>query len=207
MLKDDTTRDVELEEQIDTDDQADDVEEVSDDTDDTDDNAGDASDEGDDQDQSDDGIDYQAKLNVTNRFLKKEGYEFKDGKWVKGEKPATPAKKDVKKDEGATDDATLSRLEVRGVMEPEDQQYVLKYAKSEGISPLDALSHEIVKDRLAANDRKRKSDQATPRANNRTATQQDEVEAWVRKYKKTGELPEDNPALTAKILDKLKEGA
>lgn len=105
--------------------------------------------------------------------------------------------------DASADEVTLSRLEVRGVMEKEDQDYVLRFAKAEGISPIDALSDDIVQDRLKSNERKRTSEKATPRSNNRAATKEDEVAMWVRKYEKTGELPEDNPALTSKILDKL----
>lgn len=104
-------------------------------------------------------------------------------------------------------DALLSRLEVRGVLEKEDQDYVLRFAKSEGLSPIDALNDSIVQDRLKANERKRKSADATPRSNNRTGSKADEVDAAVRQFKKDGTLPENNPALTSKILDRLKEGA
>lgn len=130
------------------------------------------------------------------QLQKAKGFVLVNGKWVKPEKK-------VEKTETPQDEITLSRLEVRGVMEKEDQEYVLRFAKSEGVSPIDALEDPIVKDRLKANERSRNSEKATPRSNNRTADTTDEVDMWVKKYQKTGELPENNPALTSKILDKL----
>lgn len=143
------------------------------------------------------------------RLKKAEGFvQDGSGKWVK------PTKKPVKKETKTTasDEVTLSRLEVRGVMEPEDQDYVLRFAKNEGISPIEALSDDIVKDRLSANKRQRESANATPRSNNRANNQVDEVDSYVRKYKRAeadgkdpgSVLPENNPALTSKILSKLK---
>lgn len=105
------------------------------------------------------------------------------------------------------DEVTISRLEVRGIMEQEDQNYVLRFAKAEGISPIEALNDDIVKDRIEANKRRRAAASATPRGNNRTANESDEVDMWVRKYNKTGALPDGNPKLTSQILDRLTNGA
>ena len=132
--------------------------------------------------------------------LEKKGYKWENGELVEiGKEPEAPSE--------TTDEVTLSRLEVRGVMEQEDQEYVLRFAKAEGISPIEALRDDIVQDRLKANKRKRDSENATPRGNNRAGNTEDEVDTWVRKYKKDGSLPENNPALTSKILDKLAKGA
>jgi len=111
--------------------------------------------------------------------------------------------KDTPKKEETTDDAVLSRLETRGVMEADDQTYVLRFAKSEGISPIEALSDSIVQDRLKANNLARTSVDATPKSNNRANTVQNEVDVAVKKFEKDGSLPDGNPALTAKILKRL----
>ena len=111
--------------------------------------------------------------------------------------------KDTPKREESTDDAVLSRLETRGVMEADDQNYVLRFAKAEGISPIEALSDPIVIDRMKANEKARTSVDATPRSNNRANTTQDEVAVAVKKFEQSGELPDGNPALTAKILKRL----
>jgi hypothetical protein len=158
--------------------------------------------EDDPQDPPEGETDYRAKLNATNRFLEKEGYKFEDGKWGKGAEPAPKPKAQ----DSSTDEVTLSRLEVRGVMDPDDQNYVMRFAKTEGISPIEALSDPIVKDRLDKNKRTRESANATPRSNNRTNNQQDELAAAVRKYQQTGELPDDL-ALASKVGDAINNGA
>ena len=119
------------------------------------------------------------------------------------EKSKKKAKDAPKKEAPAADDAVLSRLETRGVMEADDQNYVLRFAKAEGISPIEALSDPIVIDRMKANEKARTSVDATPRSNNRANTTQDEVAVAVKKYEQSGELPDGNPALTAKILKRL----
>jgi stage II sporulation protein AB (anti-sigma F factor) len=119
------------------------------------------------------------------------------------EKSKKKAKEAPKKEAPAADDAVLSRLETRGVMEADDQNYVLRFAKAEGISPIEALSDPIVIDRMKANEKTRTSVDATPRSNNRANTTQDEVAVAVKKFEQSGELPDGNPALTAKILKRL----
>ena len=119
------------------------------------------------------------------------------------EKSKKKAKDAPKKEAPAADDAVLSRLETRGVMEADDQNYVLRFAKDNNVNPVDALKDDIVIDRLAANEKARTSVDATPRSNNRANTTQDEVGVGVKKYEQSGELPDGNPALTSKILKRL----
>ena len=133
------------------------------------------------------------------QLQKAKGLTLVDGKWVKAE-----VKKEVKKPKTEeVNDAVLSRLETRGVMEAADQNYVLRFAKDNNVNPVDALKDDIVIDRLAANAKARTSVDATPRSNNRTNTTQDEVAVAVKKYEQSGVLPDGNPALTAKILKRL----
>jgi hypothetical protein len=64
--------------------------------------------------------DYRGKLNATHRFLEKEGYVFKDGKWHKVEKPAeskpvtnqTPAESGLTREEAVAYAQGLSEEEV-----------------------------------------------------------------------------------------------
>ena len=128
---------------------------------------------------------------------------------LKAEKAIEKAKKKGKTSEGTIDPDKLTRLELKaeGIKESEDQNYILKVAKIEDVDIEDALKLDYVQDRLKANERKRQSAQATPKSNNRTNTNVDEVASWVRKYKQNGTLPDNNPALTAKILRSLKNGA
>ena len=111
--------------------------------------------------------------------------------------------KDTPKREESTNDAVLSRLETRGVMEADDQNYVLRFAKDNNINPVDALTDVIVIDRLKANNLARTSVEATPKSNNRANTAQNEVDVAVKKFEKDGTLPDGNPVLTSKILKRL----
>lgn len=130
---------------------------------------------------------------------------------IKAEKAIEKAKKKQKgeKTEEDSDPDRLNRLELKadGIKEKEDQDYVLKVAKAEGVDPSDIISdkekYDFVHDRLAANKRARQSAQATPRSNNRAGVQTDEIAALARKYQKDGSLP-DEPAKVAKIMDYLK---
>lgn len=106
-------------------------------------------------------------------------------------------------DSVSAEDAVIARLETRGVLEPTEQAYVLKYAKAEGISPIEALNDELVKDKLAFFKKQREQKASTFAGTNRTKGTSNEVDRWIAKFKKDGSLPENNPALTSKILDKL----
>ncbi len=130
---------------------------------------------------------------------------------MKAERAIEKAKKKgkIEKHEEVSDPDRLNRLELKadGVTESEDQDYILRIAKADGVDVSDVLAdkekYDFVQDKLARNKRQRQSAQATPRGNNRTNTQVDEVQMWVNKYQKDGSLP-DSMALTAKVLDALK---
>ena len=107
-----------------------------------------------------------------------------------------------KKVEGG-DEVTIARLEARGILHPDDQAYVLKFAKNEDMHYLEALEDELVKDKLDRNKKLRLSAQAAPRGNNRAPGAQNDVDAAVKKFEKDGTLP-DNPALIAKVMKALK---
>jgi hypothetical protein len=117
-------------------------------------------------------------------------------------KKAKEAKKDTPKSEANSEDTDRLRLEVRGVMEKEDQDYVLKYAKAEGISPIEALSEEFIKDKLAYFTKQRTQKAATSAPSGRTSSGSGNVDALVRKFQKDGSLPDD-PAMVRKIFNKL----
>lgn len=143
--------------------------------------------------------------------------ESKEVDWqtraLKAEKAIEKAKAKQKEVKTSIDPEKLARIELKaeGIKDKDDQDYVLRIANSEGVDPADVIAdtdtYDFVQDRLKANERKRLSAQATPKGNNRANNPQDEVNSWVRKYKKNGDLPDNNPALTSKILDALKNGA
>lgn len=103
----------------------------------------------------------------------------------------------------SSDEVTIARLEARGILHPDDQAYVLKFAKNEDMHYLEALEDELVKDKLDRNKKLRLSAQAAPRGNNRAPGAQNDVDAAVKKFEKDGTLP-DNPALIAKVMKALK---
>lgn len=102
------------------------------------------------------------------------------------------------------DEVIAARLEARGILNAEDQAYVLKYAKVEGIHYLEALDDELVKDRLDRNKKARLSAQAAPRGNNRAPGAQSDLDAAIKKYERDGTLP-DNPALIVKVMKAIKK--
>lgn len=127
---------------------------------------------------------------------------------IKAEKAIEKAKKKQKSEpKESVEELTLARLEARGILEEDDQQFILKYAKVEGIDPVKAVGDDFVQERIKANERKRRSAAAAPEGNNRAQGKQDEVAVWVKKYKQNGALPDNNPSLTAKVLRALKSGA
>lgn len=92
--------------------------------------------------------DYKAKLNIQNRLLKKEGYEFKEGKWVKPEKPT--AKKAAPKKNGDISNRDMYDL-IEAKVPKQDIDEVVSYAKFKGISIADALEDDVVKTILSNN--------------------------------------------------------
>lgn len=128
---------------------------------------------------------------------------------LKAEKAIEKAKAKAKvepkeKKTESTDEITVARLEARGILHPDDQAYILKYAKVEGVHYLEALEDDLVKDKLDRNKKARLSAQAAPRGNNRAPGTQNELDAAIKKYEKDGTLP-DNPALIVKVMKAIKK--
>ncbi len=149
----------------------------------------------------DTGVDVEATQETT------EDIDWKE-RALKAEKAIEKAKakaKDAPKEKKAesSDEVTIARLEARGILHPDDQAYVLKFAKNEDMHYLEALEDELVKDKLDRNKKLRLSAQAAPRGNNRAPGAQNDVDAAVKKFEKDGTLP-DNPALIAKVMKALK---
>jgi hypothetical protein len=124
---------------------------------------------------------------------------------VKSKDKAKKSKPEAKVE--TDNEATLARLENRGVMDTEDQAYVLRFAKAEGVSPVEALQDQIVIDRMAANKQARQTEQAKPTSNNRTTNGQvNDLAKATARYKKDGTLPTDI-RLTNQILENLSNEA
>ncbi len=196
-INDDSEQDQDLENQDeDTDDELDDDSDEDDSDDDSDDSDSD-SDEDEDEDTSgtDDGSDEdpedekKKRKQTTIDRLKKERDEWK-AKATGNKPPKTPSK--VKT--STEDHALLARLENRGVMHPDDQAYVIKFAKADGISPIDALKDQVVKDRLERNKKVRLQNKSTPTPSNRVGKVTKNLDYYINK----GILPSD-PDLAEKV--------
>ena len=109
-----------------------------------------------------------------------------------------------KKEVSGSDHGLLGRLEARGVFNKEDQAFLLRFARDEQVDAIDALEDSYVKDRLDYFKKQREIKASTFTAPNRTGTKVDEVARAVARYKKDGSLPDNNPALTSKVLDSLR---
>lgn len=104
------------------------------------------------------------------------------------------------------DNLDVVRLEARGVLDAEDQATVLKYAKAEGVSPVDALNDPFVKARLDHNKKQREQKAATPANTGRAGKTTKDLSYYVARYQKDGSLPSD-AKLVNQILEELKKGS
>ena len=129
---------------------------------------------------------YRSKLNATNRFLQKEGYVFKDGKWVKPQ-TAAPAPKKETTDTDLTPKDTLAFIGA-GVTEEEDIEEVLKLAKGFGMTVSEALKDETVKHRLNVLKDQRKTAEASNTRSARVGAKQVDSKQLMDKLSK-GEAP------------------
>lgn len=130
------------------------------------------------------------RVETTIDRLRRERDEWREKAGGGDEKPKTPSK--VKT--STEDHALLARLENRGVMHPDDQAYVIKFAKADGISPIDALKDQVVKDRLESNKKTRLQNKSTPTPSNRVGKVTKNLDYWINK----GTLPSD-PDLAEKV--------
>lgn len=119
---------------------------------------------------------------------------------LKAELAETKAKLKEKESATPSDEIILARLEVRGVTNSEDQAEVMKYAKLEGISPIEALDDPFLKARLEQKKSQREARQASPERNNRTGTSPKSVEYYINR----GEMPKDKD-MAAKVRERLAE--
>lgn len=143
----------------------------------------------------------------------KEAREKAESLIVKGKKKAKEKIEKAKTSKDNSGDSTLSErldrsdLRGEGIREKEDQDYVIRFAKSEGIDVIEALSDPIVQDRIARNAKTRQERKAGVRPNNRVSNAgRDTLSADYARYKKDGTVP-DNPMRASALLSKLADEA
>lgn len=97
--------------------------------------------QGDEQDESG----YRSKLNATNRFLEKEGYEFRDGRWHK-KADAKQERSGSQQEQKPATPASLTRDEAiviaKGYSE-EELEHAKKVAVLENCTPVKALEKDL----------------------------------------------------------------
>ncbi|MFS4438601.1 hypothetical protein ACMA5I_10335 [Paracoccaceae bacterium GXU_MW_L88] len=122
-----------------------------------------------------------------NRKLEELGLDRAEYFKLKGKKDGEESGESRKEDrtsqkEVASNDALLARLESRGVMDADDQDYVIKTAKALGVSPVEALNDAVVKDRLDYNKKARANAEATGESNRTSARNpKNSVEYYLKK--------------------------
>lgn len=122
------------------------------------------------------------------RLKKAEGFELKDGKWVKSEKSAdkveaTPTK--TTQTLSHKDTIVLAKADVH----EEDIERVIIFAQSEGLTVADALKNDELKAILKIRNEKRASAEASNTQPQRRTTPKVTGDELVAKLKK-GEVPE-----------------
>lgn len=138
-------------------------------------------------------------------------YESMQDRLKKAEAMAGYAKRkaDTKAEPTApSDDAILSRLEARGYLEKEEQEIIMGLSKKTGIHPIELLQDsdtaELVKAKIEGMRKKKETNSAMPNVSGRpTSDRRTELDKWVEKYNKTGELPD--PYKEPELFDKLEE--
>lgn len=101
--------------------------------------------------------DYRGKLNATNRFLQKEGYEFKEGKWIKpAPKEKAPKEKEEKSEKMSLSPKSIIALAKANIHE-DDYDKVLDYAAYKKVDPAVAMKDDVLKTILADSAEKRRS--------------------------------------------------
>ena len=175
-------------------DEDDDIDE-GDDEDESDDEEGEDGDEEDEDDADEDDDkkkskkdNTRAKLNAQNRFLKKEGYEFVNGKWIK---PAPNAKKKTtssKSDQLSTSD--VFTLVKANITEEEDIAEIETFAKFKGLTIKDALSNKTLQQILANNAEERATANATHTGSSKRSVGKKDSSELLDGARK-GQLPDD----------------
>lgn len=136
--------------------------------------------------------DYRAKLNANNRFLEKEGYSWKDGKWVK----AQPEKKSAKEDALSTIDIiALSKADV----EVDDISEVVEHARYKGISVTEALKTDYIKTFLRGKKEERMSANLAITRTNPRGVKKNSGEAFLERAESANELPSSDEEMQALV--------
>lgn len=132
-------------------------------------------------------VDYRGKLNATHGFLKKEGYEFKEGKWVR---PANAPETTVPQATGSISLADSHAL-IKADVHEDDIERVERFAKLEGVSIKEALKNPELKAILGVRGEQRTTALAANVTNVRRGPSKATSETLLDNAN-AGKLPEDD---------------
>lgn len=144
------------------------------------------------EEESQDQKDYRAKLNANNRFLEKEGYTWKDGKWVKPQ--TTERKADVSGTLSSIDVLVLSK---EGV-DIEDIDEVITQARAKKLSIAEVLKTPYIKSYLRDRAEERKTASVTVTKGTR-GVQKSTGEALLERAQAKNEVPTNDSDLAALV--------
>lgn len=149
----------------------------------------------DDQHQKQD--DYRAKLNATNRFLKKEGYEFDQqaNEWKKKAEKPQEKPQEKKPETDRSESAKLSDKDIialsRAQIDDDDIDEVLRYAAFRTVSVADALKDSTLQSIIEDRKEKRASALAAQTKGGR-GTSKVSGETLLERAASKGEVPESD---------------
>lgn len=103
----------------------------------------------------------------------------------------------------ASDEVTIARLEARGILDSDIQNYLFTAAKREGKNAVELLSDNYFAEKIAAMKRDKEQELARPTPSSRTATndRSNDLGYWLKQAEK-GQLPTDG-AMRRKVIAKL----
>lgn len=136
-------------------------------------------------------VDYRGKLNATNSFLKKEGYEFKEGKWVKEVKERPIVSTETS---NLSSQYSIKDLKALQDVHEDDVETVVNWAKFNKITTAEAKKDSIIQTTLRTREEQRKTAAATNTGSARRSSTKVSDEEIVERASR-GEYPEDATVL------------
>lgn len=134
---------------------------------------------------------YRAKLNVTNRFLQKEGYKFENGRWIKPEtveKPKAESRPQTNDDNLSSKDVLV--LAKNPEINEDDIDYLVSQRKATGMDIASLLKDEDVRVVLEARSKRRKTADAQNTRPARAGSHKPDGATILRELLRDGKVPE-----------------
>jgi hypothetical protein len=148
----------------------------------------------------------EANKQLFARAKKAEGFELKDGKWVKPEKPPVAPEPEPKPPAktGELDETQLDYLDLKGVTDQDEIEVIRQVIAKTGQTVRQVLKDDYVQSKLTAIRQERAVKDATPSGTKRGGSNvSDDENYWYQKYEQEGKLPEGMPSgMAAKLVNR-----